>query len=118
MDLSPDDPHIILYTSGTTGFPKGALFSHRAHYLHAMAWVIRTRTVEEDIGQLVYPLFHTGGPDCVLLPHFLVGATVLLLDGADPAEMLDTDRPLASNQPLLRADRVAARARPNAAPYL
>ena len=66
--LTPDDPHIILYTSGTTGFPKGALFSHRAHYLHAMAWVIRTRTVEEDIGQLVYPLFHTGGPDCVLLP--------------------------------------------------
>ena len=55
-----------------------------------MAWVIRTRTVEEDVGQLVYPLFHTGGPDCVLLPHFLVGATVLLLDGADPAEMLDT----------------------------
>ena len=90
VQLSPDDPHIILYTSGTTGFPKGALFSHRAHYLHAMAWVIRTRTVEEDIGQLVYPLFHTGGPDCVLLPHFLVGATVLLLDGADPAEMLDT----------------------------
>ena len=90
VDLTPDDPHIILYTSGTTGFPKGALFSHRAHYLHAMAWVIRTRTVEEDVGQLVYPLFHTGGPDCVLLPHFLVGATVLLLDGADPAEMLDT----------------------------
>lgn len=89
-DLLPEDPHIILYTSGTTGFPKGALFSHRAHYLHAIAWVIRTRTVEEDVGQLVYPLFHTGGPDCVLLPHFLVGGTVLLLDGADPDEMLQT----------------------------
>ncbi|MAG36790.1 MAG: o-succinylbenzoate--CoA ligase [Dehalococcoidia bacterium] len=90
VDLTPDDHHIILYTSGTTGFPKGALFSHRAHYLHAMAWVIRTRTAEEDVGQLVYPLFHTGGPDCVLLPHFLVGATVILLDGADPEVMLDT----------------------------
>ena len=80
--------HIILYTSGTTGFPKGATFSQGAHYLHAVAWALMTGQHTGDVGLLVYPLFHTGGPDCILLPHFLVGGTVVLLDGAEPQAML------------------------------
>lgn len=88
VDVSPEDRHIILYTSGTTGFPKGAAFTQRAHYLHAVAWALMTGQHEHDVGLLVYPLFHTGGPDCILLPHFLVGGTVVLQDGADPAQML------------------------------
>src|SRR5262249_53993798 len=36
----------------------------------------------------VYPLFHTGGPDCVVLPHVLVGGTIVVQDGADPAAIL------------------------------
>ena len=84
----PPTAHIILYTSGTTGFPKGAVFSQGAHYLHAVAWALMTGQHADDVGLLVYPLFHTGGPDCVLLPHFLVGGTVVLLDGADPQAML------------------------------
>ena len=80
--------HIILYTSGTTGFPKGATFSQGAHYLHAVAWALMTGQHAGDVGLLVYPLFHTGGPDCILLPHFLVGGTVVLLDGAETQAML------------------------------
>jgi acyl-CoA synthetase (AMP-forming)/AMP-acid ligase II len=87
--VSPDDPHIILYTSGTTGFPKGATFSQRAHYLHAIAWALQTGQRADDVGVVVYPLFHTGGPDCVVLPHFLVGATIVVQDGADPVAILD-----------------------------
>lgn len=86
--VDEDDPHIILYTSGTTGFPKGAVLSHRNHYLHALAWALQTGNVNRDVGLIVYPLFHTGGPDCILLPHLLVGATVVVQDGADPREML------------------------------
>jgi fatty-acyl-CoA synthase len=82
--LDERDPHIILYTSGTTGFPKGATLSHRAHYLHALAWALQTGQSEDDVGLVVYPLFHTGGPDCVLLPHFAVGGTVVVHDGAEP----------------------------------
>ena len=115
VDLAPDDPHIILYTSGTTGFPKGALFSHRAHYLHAMAWVIRTRTVEEDIGQLVYPLFHTRRSRLRTPAPFPRGG-----DGAPTRRRRSRGdaahrRAVAGDQPLLRADCLAARARPNAA---
>ncbi|MDQ3699850.1 MAG: AMP-binding protein [Chloroflexota bacterium] len=88
VPVTAADQHIILYTSGTTGFPKGATFSQGAHALHAMAWALMTGQHADDVGLLVYPLFHTGGPDCVLLPHFLVGGTVVLLDGADPEAML------------------------------
>ena len=89
VPVTPATPHIILYTSGTTGFPKGAVFSQGAHYLHAVAWATMTGQRAGDVGLLVYPLFHTGGPDCVLLPHFLVGGTVVLQDGADPQAMLE-----------------------------
>jgi fatty-acyl-CoA synthase len=90
VPVTPAAQHVILYTSGTTGFPKGAVFSQGAHYLHAVAWALMTGQHAGDVGLLVYPLFHTGGPDCVLLPHFLVGGTVVLMDGADPRAMLRT----------------------------
>jgi len=88
VEVAPDDPHIILYTSGTTGFPKGATFSHRAHFLHAVAWALQTGQTEDNVGIVVYPLFHTGGPDCVVLPHFLVGSTIVVQDGADAGTIL------------------------------
>jgi fatty-acyl-CoA synthase len=77
--LTETDPHIILYTSGTTGAPKGAVLSHRAHVLHAATFALYMRAVEEDVYLNVYPLFHTGGTDCAILPYHYVGATVGLL---------------------------------------
>lgn len=88
VELDENDPHIILYTSGTTGFPKGAVFSHKSHYLQALSLAISTGGNGDDVGLVVYPLFHTGGPDCLVLPHFLSGATLVILDGADPDAIL------------------------------
>ena len=90
IEVQETDPHIVLYTSGTTGFPKGATLSHRAHYLHALAWALQTRQTDDDVGIVVYPLFHTGGPDCVVLPHFIVGGTIVVHDGADPELILES----------------------------
>jgi acyl-CoA synthetase (AMP-forming)/AMP-acid ligase II len=81
-------PHIILYTSGTTGQPKGAVLSHRAHVLHAQMFALKLRMVEEDVWLNVYPLFHTGGMDCGVLPAFSVGATVVLLRHPEPEGIL------------------------------
>ena len=88
VEVSEDDPHIILYTSGTTGDPKGATVSHRSHYIHGQLLADTTRGSGEDIGAVIYPLFHTGGPDCLVLPHFLRGATLVVLDGGDPDAIL------------------------------
>ncbi|MSS71024.1 MAG: long-chain-fatty-acid--CoA ligase [Candidatus Latescibacteria bacterium] len=89
VEVAEDDPHIILYTSGTTGFPKGATLTHKNHYLHAMSLALSTGNATEDVGAVIYPLFHTGGPDCLVLPHFLVGATLVVLDGGDPKIILE-----------------------------
>jgi acyl-CoA synthetase (AMP-forming)/AMP-acid ligase II len=86
--IDEDDPHIILYTSGTTGRPKGAVLSHRAHVLHAQTFALKLRLVEEDVWLNLYPLFHTGGMDCGVLPAFVVGATVVLLRHPEPAAIL------------------------------
>lgn len=83
------EPHIILYTSGTTGHPKGAVLSHRAHVLHAQIFALKCRMVEEDVWLNLYPLFHTGGMDCGVLPAFSVGATVVLLRHPEPEAILE-----------------------------
>ena len=83
------DGHIILYTSGTTGFPKGTLLSHRAHVLHAASWALESRAVREDVYLCTYPLFHTGGTDCGILPPLYAGASVVLLAWPDARAILD-----------------------------
>ncbi len=98
LRVAENDPHIILYTSGTTGFPKGATFSHRSHYVHALSLATATGGHADDVGLVIYPLFHTGGPDCLVLPHFLLGATLVILDGGDADEILAaTQRHKATN---------------------
>ncbi|MCC6629629.1 MAG: long-chain-fatty-acid--CoA ligase [Chloroflexi bacterium] len=88
VPLDEHDPHIILYTSGTTGRPKGAMLSHRAHVLHAHTFALKLRLVEEDVWLNLYPLFHTGGMDCGVLPAFVAGATVVLLRHPEPDAIL------------------------------
>ena len=88
VEVSEDDPRVIMYTSGTTGFPKGATLSHRQNCLHALIYALETGVTERDIGLLIYPLFHTGGSECLLMPFFLAGATVVVVERPDPEEIL------------------------------
>lgn len=89
LGLRETDGHIILYTSGTTGAPKGALLSHRAHVLHAATWAAETRATREDVYLCTYPLFHTGGTDCGILPPMYAGAAVVVLPRPDAGLILD-----------------------------
>lgn len=88
VDIDPDDPHMILYTSGTTGRPKGALLSHRRTVddATAMAAVLRVRSDDTFINY--FPPFHVGNWDHMKL-FLLVGARVILLRQFDPAAVLN-----------------------------
>jgi fatty-acyl-CoA synthase len=86
----PDDPHLVLYTGGTTGFPKGALLSHRNVVANALNEVVDTRMVPSDRTLLITPMFHSASLLCWFLPHLLLGATSVLLRSFDEQEVAAT----------------------------
>jgi len=87
-DIS-EDLACILYTSGTTGFPKGAMLTHR-NYNHVAAMVVGGMDMEEsDVHFLLFPLFHVGGQVLVLYPAVMGGATCVTVPMFDPGDMLD-----------------------------
>ncbi len=78
VDTNPDEPALILYTSGTTGFAKGATLSHRnvRATVHAFNHLCGMRT--EDRILLAVPLFHCYGQNALLNSGLNVGATLVL----------------------------------------
>jgi acyl-CoA synthetase (AMP-forming)/AMP-acid ligase II len=85
--LDERDPHVLLYTSGTTGDPKGALLSHRAYVLQAAQTQRTTGLGEDDVGLCMFPMFHMGGW-AMPLGYWANGGTVVLMEKADPGEIL------------------------------
>ena len=83
------DPHVMLYTSGTTGDPKGALLSHRTYVLQAAQTQSTTGLGEHDVGLCMFPMFHMGGW-AMPLGYWASGSTVVLMEKAEPAEILRT----------------------------
>ncbi len=54
-----------------------------------MSLALAAGNISDDVGAVIYPLFHIGGPDCLVLPHVLTGATLVILDGGDPQAILE-----------------------------
>jgi fatty-acyl-CoA synthase len=81
------DPHVMLYTSGTTGDPKGALLSHRSYVLQAAQTSGATGLGEDEVGLCMFPMFHMGGW-AMPLGYWANGGSVVLMERADPGEIL------------------------------
>lgn len=87
-DIGPDDPVQIQYTSGTTGFPKGAVISHRSITNNARFFTLRTGGSSASRIICVMPLFHTAGCGMTVLGALQIGAPVYLLKLFDPVALL------------------------------
>jgi fatty-acyl-CoA synthase len=59
--LHEDDVCSLLYTSGTTGNPKGVMLTHRNNYLHALSTMHHLRVSDRDVYLHVLPMFHVNG---------------------------------------------------------
>ncbi|NMH97187.1 long-chain-fatty-acid--CoA ligase [Pseudonocardia acidicola] len=84
----PDDCFVQLYTSGTTGFPKGAMLTHRGMLAHAANVAEDFELSAADVVQIAMPLFHVGGTSYALLALY-GGARLVMLRVPDPAAVLD-----------------------------
>ena len=81
-DLDPEAILLILYTSGTTGLPKGAAISHRAELVRNLAWHLSFGVRPGDTMVAWMPLYHMGGADQVL-GTLLGGGKVIVLEAFD-----------------------------------
>jgi len=84
-----DDAWIILYTSGTTGNPKGALLPYRQVAFNAMNTIVALDLSSSDRTVTYTPLFHTGGLHVLTTPLLMNGGAIVLCDGFDPARVLE-----------------------------
>jgi len=86
----PEDLYCLLYTSGTTGRPKGVMIPHRMvawnGYNTSICWQLR----EDDIAPIFTPLYHAGGLGVFLVPIVVVGGTVILHSRFDASEVWRT----------------------------
>ena len=75
--IRPDDPSDIIFTSGTTGLPKGAVLRHGASVETYLQWSKGVGLQEGDRMLVVYPFFHTAGLKSGVLAAFLRGVTLV-----------------------------------------
>lgn len=87
--VAQDDPHLMMYTSGTTGRPKGAVLTHGNTTWNAFNLLLsESALVTDDVVLTVAPLFHIGGLNIHTLPALYKGAKVVMHPHFDPAETL------------------------------
>lgn len=87
-ELSEEEAYCILYTSGTTGRPKGAVLPHRQILWNAINTVVSWGLSEKDVSPILTPMFHAGGLFVFLVPLFYIGGQVILTRAFDPEETL------------------------------
>lgn len=87
---APDEeaPHCILYTSGTTGRPKGAIIPQRQVVWNCINTVVSWGLTEHDVSPVFTPMFHAGGLFAFLTPLFYVGGRIILARDFDVHESL------------------------------
>jgi len=83
-----DAPCMILYTSGTTGAPKGAVLTNRSVFWNAVNTTLRLNLTEADRTAIFAPLFHTGGWHVLTTPLLHAGGTVYLMRRFEPDAVL------------------------------
>ncbi len=87
-DFDENHPLFILYTSGTTGFPKGALYTHKMLFWNSINTALRLDLNSADVTINCMPPFHTGGWNVLITPLLHAGGTIHLLSKFEEDQLL------------------------------
>lgn len=87
-----DDPCLLMYTSGTTGQPKGAVLTHGNIFFNDINVLIETDLTSHEVCLAAAPLFHIAGLNGLVLPVILKGGTVEILASFVPQTVLEVVR--------------------------
>ncbi|WP_057914518.1 fatty acid--CoA ligase [Peribacillus muralis] len=89
VDVSEDDVYAIMYTSGTTGRPKGVIHLHKDMVKQAAILIEAIDYDRSDIGLTTAPMFHCAELHCCFLPRVQVGAMNVILHQFNPKKVLE-----------------------------
>jgi len=87
--VSPDEVAVIMYTSGTTGRPKGAMLTHGNFWWNNTNSLLALDISEDDVSIVMAPLFHIGGLNVTTLLTWQKGGELVLHRGFDPGRFLE-----------------------------
>ncbi|MFT3820730.1 MAG: AMP-binding protein [Rubrivivax sp.] len=79
VDIEPSASAMVMYTSGTTGFPKGAVATHAAFIAIITSLILGGDLHSDDVVLVSMPLFHNGGLNAQLMPCLALGGRAVLL---------------------------------------
>jgi fatty-acyl-CoA synthase len=82
--IAPTAPSLIMYTSGTTGRPKGVVLSHAAQWINTILMIAELGFLPTDRALQFAPLFHVAAFHVVALPVLFVGASNIVIEKYDP----------------------------------
>ncbi|RFU69413.1 fatty acid--CoA ligase [Bacillus sp. V59.32b] len=88
-DIKETDLYAIMYTSGTTGRPKGVLHLHRDMVEQSMILINGCKNNSTDVGLITAPMFHCAELHCAFLPRVHVGAKNVILHQFNPRKVLE-----------------------------
>jgi len=93
--VAPNDPAQIQYTSGTTGFPKGAVLSHHNLLNNAQLFAARKKAHQQSVWANFMPMFHTAGCATTALGCLQTGCKMLMIklfDAGTLARLIESER--------------------------
>ena len=88
-DLRNDDPVLLMYSSGTTGQPKGAVHTNRSILAHGRNSILAHKLTSTDRSLLVLPLYHINAECVTLVPTLMSGGSVVIPHGFRVSQFWD-----------------------------